>query len=124
MRGFFRRSLYGKCYIHKETTNPAIFAGYLIRFVFNKEVNPDYIFYYCNSKLYWLWIDAIQRPAVQSNINSEEYKSLKIPLPPIEKQNEIAEHISEMQTKAKELQTEATKVLKDTKNKVEQMILG
>jgi restriction endonuclease S subunit len=121
---FARSGSVGKCYIHKETTNPAIFAGYLIRFVFNEKVNPDYIFYYCNSKLYWLWIDAIQRPAVQSNINSEEYKSLKIPLPPIEKQNEIALHISEIRKQAKCLQVEAVKILEDAKQKIEQLILG
>ena len=120
---FARSGSVGKCYIHKETTNPAIFAGYLIRFVFNEKVNPDYIFHYCNSKLYWFWIRAIQRPAVQANINSKEYKSLKIPLPPLEKQNEIVRHVFEIRKQAKDLQIEAANILENTKQKVEQMIL-
>ena len=120
---FARSGSVGKCYIHKETSNPAIFAGYLIRFVFNEKVNPDYIFYYCNSKLYWFWIRAIQRPAVQSNINSEEYKSLKIPLPPLEKQNKIVQYISEIRKQVKDLQIEATNILYHAKEKVEQIIL-
>ena len=121
---FARSGSVGKCYIHKETNNPAIFAGYLIRFVFNEKVNPDYVFYYCNSTVYWFWIRTIQRPAVQSNINSEEYKSLKIPLPPIEKQNKIVMHISEMRKNAKHLQMEAVNILESAKQKIEQLILG
>ena len=121
---FARSGSVGKCYIHKSTENKAIFAGYLIRFVFNNQVNPDYAFYYCNSKLYWLWISMIQRPAVQSNINSEEFKSLQIPLPPLSKQTEIANHISSIRKQAQQRQNEASLILQQTKRKIEQIILG
>lgn len=122
---FARSGSVGKCYIHKDISIKAIFAGYLIRFVFDsKRVNPDYIFYYCNSKLYWQWISAIQRPAVQSNINSEEFKSLLIPLPSLEKQNEIVEQIAFLRQKAFNLKNEAIEILKLAKENVEQIILG
>ena len=97
----------------------------MIRFVLNEEkINPDYLFFYCNSSIYRYWVSAIERPAVQSNINSEEYKSLKIPLPPIEKQNEIAKHIQTIRDNAKQLQNEAKQALEDAKIKVEKLILG
>ncbi|TWP26701.1 hypothetical protein ETU09_09050 [Apibacter muscae] len=122
---FARSGSVGKCYIHKDINIKAIFAGYLIRFVLNTEkCNPDFIFYYCNSSIYKFWVSAIERPAVQSNINSEEYKSLPIPLPPLEKQNEIAEHIQGIRAQAKELQEQAKKILEEAKQEVEKMILG
>ncbi|MBD3843292.1 MAG: restriction endonuclease subunit S, partial [Campylobacterales bacterium] len=121
---FARSGSVGKCYIHKNMDKKSIFAGYLIRFVLNEEkINPDYLFFYCNSSIYRYWVSAIERPAVQSNINSEEYKSLKIPLPPIEKQNEIAGHIQAIRDKAKQLQDEAKKVLDEAKIEVEKLIL-
>lgn len=122
---FARSGSVGKCYIHKEIDNNAIFAGYLIRFVLNtSKVNPDYIFYFCNSSIYKFWVSAIERPAVQSNINSEEFKSMPIPLPSIEKQNEIANHIQNIRSQAKQLQKEANAVLEKAKKEVEKMILG
>lgn len=122
---FARSGSVGKCYIHKDDKQPAIFAGYLIRFVLNtKKVNPDFIFYYCNSSIYKFWVSAIERPAVQSNINSEEFKSLPIPLPSIEEQIEIANHISTIRSNAKILQKEAKNILEDAKNEIEKMILG
>lgn len=122
---FARSGSVGRCYIHKKTNEISIFAGYLIRFIVNTDIcNPDYIFYYCNSNLYKLWVSAIERPAVQSNINTEEYKSLPIPLPPIEKQNEIATHISQIRSKANVLMQQGKEILEQAKQEVERMILG
>ena len=122
---FARSGSVGRCYIHKKTNEISIFAGYLIRFIVNTDIcNPDYIFYYCNSNLYKLWVSAIERPAVQSNINAEEYKSLPIPIPPLEKQNEIAAHISQIRNKANALKKEGKEILEQAKQEVEQMILG
>ena len=122
---FARSGSVGRCYIHKKTNEISIFAGYLIRFIVNTDIcNPDYIFYYCNSKFYKLWVSAIERPAVQSNINTEEYKSLPIPLPSLEKQNEIATHISQIRSKANTLKQEGKEILEQAKQEVEQMILG
>lgn len=122
---FARSGSVGRCYIHKDTDNPAIFAGYLIRFILNERlINPDYLFYYCNSSIYKYWVDSIQRPAVQSNINSEEYKSLRVPLPSLSKQKEIAEHIRQIRSDAKRLQNEAEQIFTDAKKQIEKMILG
>lgn len=122
---FARSGSVGRCYIHKKTNEISIFAGYLIRFIVNTDIcNPDYIFYYCNSNLYKLWVSAIERPAVQSNINAEEYKSLPIPLPPLEKQNEITTHISKIRREANVLMQQGKEILEQAKQEVERMILG
>lgn len=122
---FARSGSVGRCYIHKDISNKFIFAGYLIRFKVNKDkINPDFLFFYCNSKIYKNWVEAIQRPAVQANINSEEYKSLNIPMPPIEKQNQIVAQITQIREQATHLQKEAVEELEKAKKKVEQIILG
>ena len=122
---FARSGSVGRCYIHKDIEKKAIFAGYLIRFILDaKKINLDYFFYYCHSSIYKYWVSAIERPAVQSNINSEEYKSLKVPLPPIERQNEIAGHIQNIRDKANQLKNEAVQDLENAKDEVKQMILG
>lgn len=122
---FARSGSVGKCYIHKRISEPAIFAGYLIRFIINAAIiNPDYLFYYCNCSLYKYWVDTIQRPAVQANINSEEFRQIIIPLPPMAKQQEIVDHITALRHQAAQLQQEGKEALEKAKQEVEQMILG
>ena len=102
----------GKCFIFKNEYDKSIFAGYLIRFVFNEEkVNPKYVFYYSQLKHYKLWVIFIQRPSGQPNINSEEFKSFKIPLPPIEVQNRIVNIMNEAYKTKKQKETKAKKLL-------------
>ncbi|MEE0916753.1 MAG: restriction endonuclease subunit S [Bacteroidales bacterium] len=120
---FARSGSVGKCYLHRDK-KPSIFAGYLIRFVLNdKIILPKFLFYYCNSSLYWYWVDTIHRPAVQANINAEEYCKMPIPVPSINKQQEIVNYIADIRTRAKALQTEGKAILEDAKRKVEEMII-
>ena len=122
---FARSGSVGRAYLHKNTDKEAIFAGYLIRFLINEaKADPDYIFYYCHSIIYKVWVEAIYRPAVQANINAEEYKSLPIVLPPLLKQTEIANHITQIRSQAKQLQQQAKDELEQAKKEVEAMILG
>jgi len=80
----------GKCFLYKKEYGKAIFGGYLIRFRFDEnKVNPKFVFYYTQLKRYQLWVESIQRPSGQPNINSQEFKSFKIPLPEKKIQNEI-----------------------------------
>ena len=121
---FARSGSVGRCYIHKFLEEQAIFAGYLIRYFLNENIiDADYLFYYCNSNIYKYWVDTIQGPAVQANINAQEYRSMPIPLPPIVKQKEIANHIYAMRQQAKQLQEEGESILENAKKEVEQMIL-
>lgn len=122
---FARSGSVGKCYIHKDLSEPSIFAGYLIRFFLDTtQICPDYLFYYCNSKLYKYWVSTIQRPAVQANINAQEYRSMPIPLPSLAKQQEIANHITAIRQQAKRLQEEGKVILENAKKDVERMIIG
>jgi len=92
----------GKAYIHKELPYTCLYAGYLIRFIVNPhKIFPDYLFAYTQLNPYKEWVNAIQRPSAQPNINAEEYQSLEIPLPNLNKQREIVEYINEAYRKNK-----------------------
>ena len=80
----------GKTYIHEDTSEPAIFAGYCIRFQFDRsKVSPKFVYWWTKSTAYSRWVETIQRPSGQPNINKEEFKSCQIPLPPIDDQDRL-----------------------------------
>lgn len=60
---------------------------------------------------------------VRPNTSKPDVLNLRIPLPPLEKQTEIANHISAIRTKAKQLQQQAAAELAQAKQQVEQLIL-
>ncbi len=100
----------GKAFIHKREDGEAIFAGYLIRFRFDEtRVNPFFVFYYTLLSRYRLWVQIIQRPSGQPNINSREFKAFEIPLPPPSIQNHIVTimKFAYAQKKQKEQEAEA-----------------
>jgi type I restriction enzyme, S subunit len=79
----------GKTYLHDLRFDPAVFAGYCIRFRFKDEVLSEYVYGFTKTDVYSSWVGSIQRPAGQPNINKEEFKSLEIPLPPLEIQHRL-----------------------------------
>jgi restriction endonuclease S subunit len=59
-----------------------------------------------------------------NNINFEMIKNIKIPLPPLEKQREIANNIAAIRAEAKRLEQEGEEILQSARLQVEQIILG
>ena len=88
--------------------------GYNIQFV--KEL--------IKSSIGQLSLNRLKRPVARANINLEEVGTIKIVLPPLDKQNEIASHIFEIRQKAKALQEEGKAILEEAKRNVESMIIG
>jgi len=96
----------------------------IARIVLKDKVSPFYLTAILNSKIGKIQTDRLSRPAVQSNINLEEIRALKIPLPPLSIQNKIAEEIKQRMQKAEQLQKEAKEELEKAKAEVEKIILG
>lgn len=71
-----------------------------------------------------LSLNRLKRPVARANINLEEIGTIKIVLPPLDKQNEIASHIFAIRQKAKALQEEGNAILEEAKRNVESMIIG
>jgi len=65
----------------------------------------------------------LQQGSGQPHVYPSDIKKIKIPIPPIEKQNEITQKIQLIRNKAKQLQEEVKEVLESAKTEVEAMIL-
>jgi len=102
----------GKAYIHKDCPYTCFFAGYLIRFIINPlKALPDYIFAFTQSNTYKEWVNAIQRPSGQPNINAEEYQSLEIPMPPVDIQEKVVSLIRKAYSEKKSKDLEDQQLL-------------
>ncbi len=102
----------GKAFIHKREGGKAIFAGYLIRFRFDEtRINPLFVFYYTLLSRYRFWVQIIQRPSGQPNINSKEFKAFEIPLPPPSIQNHIVSIMRSAYAQKEQKQQEADALL-------------
>ncbi|MBX9598555.1 MAG: restriction endonuclease subunit S [Burkholderiales bacterium] len=91
---------------------------------FKESINSTFIMEFIRSSFGQFILDRMKRPVARANINLDEIGTLPIPLPPLEKQYEIAEHIRKIRQKAKQLQQDGACILADAKIRVEQMILG
>lgn len=109
---FARSGSVGKTLLYKKEMGKAIYAGYLIKYILDtSKIYPEYLFAYCQTNEYLKWIKKHERPAVQSNINAEEYSSLQFPLPPIDIQRQIADIMQNAYSKKEELEKEASELL-------------
>jgi type I restriction enzyme S subunit len=87
------------------------------------ECNPYYLFSLLKTSLFIGLLNREKRGQT-SHLYPEDVKHLQIPLPPLEIQNEIAEHIAGIRAEAKRLEQEAQEELEEAKQQVEKMILG
>ena len=62
--------------------------------------------------------------AGQQRVSSEFFKELIIPKPPIEKQTEIADYITNNRNRVKQLQKEADEIVETAKERVEHILLA
>lgn len=90
---------------------PMVIAGYIIRVRLTERINPRYLVSMFNLPSIKTLLKSMAKGAVnQANINSQELKSIKVPLPPIENQNEYEkkfDFIEQMKAKNKAAQEEA-----------------
>jgi restriction endonuclease S subunit len=90
----------------------------------NNSFSSLYLYNFLSSKIYRKILFRFLGGTNINNVGFEKIKNLLIPLPPLPKQNEIAEHITTIRNKAKQLQQQAISELETAKSEVEKMILG
>ena len=86
--------------------------------------DTHYIKEVIKSSIGQLSLNRLKRPVARANINLEEISTILVPLPPLVKQQEIANHIYTIRQRAKTLQDEGKAILENAKKEVEQMIKG
>ncbi|MCV7198651.1 restriction endonuclease subunit S [Mycobacterium angelicum] len=80
----------GKTYLHSDSDEPAVYAGYLIKFhPDNNQILPEYLFRYTQTSEYRAWVASSRKAVAQPNINAKQFATLPIPLPPIDEQQRI-----------------------------------
>jgi len=119
------KELVGKCAAFHGDAD-YVFASYLIRLkVYDHLADPDYITYALNSAIGRQQVDMLSRQiGGQANINSEELRSIELPLPPLPIQRRLVAKITAQRDKIAALKAEADQKQQQTKAKVEAMILG
>lgn len=119
------KELVGKCAVFHEKGD-YVFASYLIRLrlVANRAL-PDFVAFAINSSIGRSQIDALSRQIIgQANINSQELRSLQIPLPPLSAQREIMEGITKSQKELLKERERTQQLQTQVETEVEEMILG
>lgn len=119
------KELVGKCAVFHEE-GEYVFASYLIRVRMDaKRADPDYVAYALNCPIGRQQIDAMSRQIIgQANINSEELRSLQVPLPPLSSQRQIVGRLAKRRTEIAKLKADAKTRADAAKADVEAMILG
>jgi type I restriction enzyme S subunit len=86
----------GKSYLIKGSIPTAIFASYLIRLRFPKEIIDNFVWYYFQSPLYWTQIVNNQVGTGQPNVNGTILGKVTISIPPLPEQHRIVAKIEEL----------------------------
>ena len=85
----------GKTYAYR--SGNLIFAGYLIKFSLKTDiVLPEYLFAYTKTNEYLSWVKNNQSGAAQPGINAKKYGSLRVPVPPLDLQNQFADFVQQV----------------------------
>ncbi len=90
----------------------------------NELINPKFAVEILRNKICQEQIFRNNNGGIIPEIQQNALKSIRIPLPPLEKQQKIVDHITAIRQQAKALQEEGKTILEDAKKEVERMILG
>jgi type I restriction enzyme, S subunit len=87
----------GKSFLYNSADGPLVFAGFLIRARPDPDVlDPGYLAQYTHTGSFASWVQSTSVRSGQPGINSREYGSLPVPLPPIEEQRAISSMLSDV----------------------------
>jgi len=116
--------LVGTCAVFHEKGD-FVFASYLIRLRPSPEkALSDFITWYVNSPVGRQQVNSLSRQIMQNNINSQELRSILLPLPPIDVQKEIMERIEKGRNAIDQQAETANRLYSQTQIDIEKMILG
>ena len=90
----------GRNYFYDGNDGQFVYAGFLIKFSIDpQKVNPKYIKYYCQSKIYRDWVHSFNTGSTSGNINAQTYSKMPIILPPRTQQDVLVKVLSSLDDK-------------------------
>ena len=94
---------YGKTLLVRSEI-PMSFASYLIRINLNPlQVDPEFYWHFTHSRDYWKQAASLVSKGGQQQFNSNALKRIKIPIPPLTQQREIAKSLNHLNSLAHDL---------------------
>ncbi len=85
----------GRSYFYRPSDGRCSYAGYLIKFTLDtKKILPEYLYFFTQTKEFRTWINQTTRTGTVSNINSQEFLTLKVPFTDMAKQKEVVSQLN------------------------------
>jgi restriction endonuclease S subunit len=113
---------FGRPYIMK--TTGCIHDGWLLLRKKENIVSEDFLYSILNSALIYKFFKKETIGGVVENLSIDLVKKIKIPIPPLEIQNKIANNNQKLLNEVESLKKEAKEIYNNAKEEVEKMILG
>ena len=113
---------FGRPYIMK--TTGCIHDGWLLLRKKENIVSEDFLYSILNSALIYKFFKKETIGGVVENLSIDLVKKIKIPIPPLEIQNKIANNNQKLLNEVESLKKEAKEIYTNAKEEVEKMILG
>ncbi|MDD4215318.1 MAG: restriction endonuclease subunit S, partial [Bacteroidales bacterium] len=99
-------------------------GGDIVKFQTNSNADSSFVYHFLRSKPIQIEIKRNITGATNGHLAPDDINHFPIPIPPLEKQKEIADHITAIRQKASDLKNQTKEVLKKASKEIEQIILG
>ena len=99
-------------------------GGDIVKFQTNSFADNSFVFHFLRSTLCQIEIKRNITGATNGHLAPEDVKHMLIPVPPIDKQNEIAEHITVIRKQAQTLKDRTKEALKKASEEIEEILLN
>lgn len=97
---------------------------HMVKMELKNGINPHFVECVLNSAIGQVQAERKTTGTTRIALDYPSIKSIEIPLPPIDAQNEIIEGVRQRRQRAEQLKQEAEQIVKEAKEKVEKMIFG
>ncbi len=113
----------GFCVVVEEEKDYIISSG-ILRITCNSNLNNYFLKYLLSTKLYKQIADRVSIGTVIKHLTIEEWIKILIPIPPLSKQQEIADHITGIRQQAQQLKDKTSELLKQASEEIEKILLN
>lgn len=111
-------------YLNEEPKQKTFFVGELVRISSDtNKCDSSFLFSTLKTSLYMSLLNREKRGQT-SHLYPNDVRHLILPIPPLDKQKEIAEHITGMRQQAQQLKHKTTELLKKASEEIEEILIG
>ena len=113
----------GSCIVVENEKDYILSSG-ILRINCNSEVDNYFLKHLLSTKLYKKLADKVSIGTVIKHLTIDDWLNLPIPVPPLSKQKEIAEHITNIRNQAEALKDKTKNLLKKASEEIEKILLN